>query len=103
MAIVLGIASALIVLMTVLAIRMLLYAGIVVLFLVWLQLVVIGIISAWGGAIAFALLYQVLGADNVGFVWVGALAAGMVVGWYLLKIFMRKVAVWIQYEKTKIA
>ena len=46
MAIVLGIVGVLIVIMTVLAIRIMLYAGVFVLFLVWLQLIVIGIISA---------------------------------------------------------
>ena len=84
MAIVLGIASVLIVIMTVLAIRVLLYAGVFVLFLVWLQLIVIGTISAGVGAIVFALLYQVLGAENAGFVWAGALAVGLMVGWWLL-------------------
>jgi len=87
MAIVLGIASVLIVIMTVLAIRVLLYAGVFVLFLVWLQLIVIGIISAGVGAIAFALLYQFVGADNAGFVWAGALAVGLMVGWWLLMGF----------------
>jgi hypothetical protein len=81
MAIVLGIASVLIVIMTVLAIRVLLYVGIFVLFLVRMQLIVIGIISTGVGAIAFALLYQVLGAENAGFVWAGALAVGLMVGW----------------------
>jgi hypothetical protein len=91
MAIVLGIASVLIVIMTVLAIRVLLYAGVFVLFLVWLQLIVIGIISAGVGAIVFALLYQVLGAGNAGFVWAGALAVGLMVGWGLLMGFADKV------------
>ena len=90
MAIVLGIASVLIVIMTVLAIRVLLYAGVFVLFLVWLQLIVIGIISTGVGGIAFALLYQVLGAGNAGFVWAGALAAGLMVGWWLLMGFAGK-------------
>ena len=84
MAIVLGIVSVLIVVMTILAIRVLLYAGVFVLFLVWLQLVVIGILSTGAGAVAFALLYHVLGADNAGFVWAGAIAVGLMVGWVLL-------------------
>lgn len=87
MAIVLGIVSVLIVVMTILAIRVLLYAGVFVLFLVWLQLVVIGILSTGAGAAAFALLYQVLGADNAGFVWAGAIAVGLMVGWWLLMGF----------------
>ena len=91
MAIVLGIASVLLVVIMVLAIRVLLYAGIFVLFLVWLWLIVIGIISAGVGAIAFALLYQVLGADNAGFVWAGAIAAGLIAGWHLLTMFAGKV------------
>ena len=91
MAIVLGIASVLIVIMTVLAIRVLLYACVFVLFLVWLQLIVIGIISAGVGAIAFALLYQFVGADNAGFVWAGALAVGLMVGWWLLMGFAGRV------------
>lgn len=94
MAIVFGIACVLIVVMTVLAIRVLFYAFIVVLILVWLQLVVIGIISAGVGAIAFALLYQVLGADSAGFVWAGALAAGMIVGWRLLTALAANVVGW---------
>ncbi len=94
MAIVLGIASVLIVIMTVLAIRVLLYAGVFVLFLVWLQLIVIGIISTGVGGIAFALLYQVLGAENAGFVWAGALAVGLMVGWWLLMGFADKVVGW---------
>ena len=94
MAIVLGILSVLIVVMTILAIRVLLYAGIFVLFLVWLQLVVIGILSAGAGAVAFALLYQVLGADNAGFVWAGAIAVGLMVGWWLLMGFAVKVVGW---------
>ena len=91
MAIVLGIVSVVIVVMMVLAIRALLYTGICILFLVWMWLIVIGIISAGVGAIAFALLYQLLGADNVGFIWAGALAAGLVVGWLLLTAFAWKV------------
>ena len=91
MAIVLGIVSVLIVVMTILAIRVLLYAGIFVLFLVWLQLVVIGILSTGAGAVAFALLYQVLGVDNAGFVWAGAIAVGLMVGWWLLMGFAGKV------------
>ena len=87
MAIVLGIVSVLIVVMTILAIRVLLYAGVFVFFLVWLRLVVIGILSAGAGAVAFALLYQVLGADNAGFVWAGAIAVGLMVGWWLLMGF----------------
>lgn len=94
MAIVLGIASVLLVVMTVLAIRVLIYAGILVLFLVWLWLIVIGIISAGVGAIAFALLYQVLGADNAGFVWAGALAAGLMLGWHMLTVFAERVVGW---------
>lgn len=96
MAIVLGIASVLLVVMTVLAIRVLIYAGIFVLFLVWLWLIVIGIISAGVGAIAFALLYQVLGADNAGFVWAGALAAGLMVGWHMLTVFAERVVGWVR-------
>ena len=91
MAIVLGIASVLIIVMMVLAIRVLLYSGLFVLFLVWLQLIVIGIISTGVGAIAFALLYQVLGANNAGFVWSGALALGLMTGLQLLKGFAVKV------------
>lgn len=91
MAVVLGIVSVLIVVMTILAIRILLYAGIFVLFLVWLQLIVIGILSTGAGAAAFALLYQVLGADNAGFVWAGAIAVGLMVGWGLLMGFAGKI------------
>ena len=94
MAIVLGIASVLIVIMTVLAIRVLLYAGVFVLFLVWLQLIVIGIISAGVGAIAFALLYQFLGAENAGFVWAGAIAVGLMTGWHMLTVFAERVVGW---------
>ena len=101
MAIVLGIASVLIVIMTVLAIRVLLYAGVFVLFLVWLQLIVIGIISTGVGAIAFALLYQVLGAENAGFVWAGALAVGLMVGWWLLMGFAGKVVLAAKHYMTK--
>ena len=96
MAIVLGIVSVLIVVITILAIRVLLYAGIFVLFLVWLQLIVIGILTAGVGAVAFALLYQVLGADNAGFVWAGAIAVGLMVGWWLLMVFSGKVVGWGQ-------
>lgn len=91
MAIVLGIVSVLIVVMTILAIRVLLYAGVFVFFLVWLRLVVIGILSAGAGAVAFALLYQVLGADNAGFVWAGAIAVGLMVGWCFLMGFVGKI------------
>lgn len=94
MAIVLGIVSVLIVVMTILAIRVLLYAGVFVLFLVWLQLVVIGILSTGAGAAAFALLYQVLGADNAGFVWAGAIAVGLMVGWWLLMGFAVRIVEW---------
>lgn len=94
MAIVLGIVSVLIVVMTILAIRVLLYAGVFVLFLVWLQLVVIGILSTGAGAAAFALLYQVLGADNAGFVWAGAIAVGLMVGWGLLMGFAVRIVEW---------
>ena len=96
MAIILGIASVLIIVMMLFAIRIMLYAGVFVLFLIWLWLIVIGIISAGVGAVVFALLYQFLGADNAGFVWAGALAVGLMVGWWLLMSFAGKVVGWGQ-------
>lgn len=94
MAIVLGIASVLIFVIMTLVVRAMLYVGLLVALFVWLHLIVIGIISTGVGAIAFALLYEILGAGNTGFVWAGALAAGLVTGWWLLKGFSGKVVGW---------
>ncbi len=96
MAIVLGVVSVLIVVMMVFAIRVMLYAGVFVLLLVSLWLIVIGVISTGVGAIAFALLYQVLGTDSAGFAWAGAIASGFVVGWHLVTTFAGKVVAWGQ-------
>ena len=91
MSIVLWIAIVLIFVIMTLVIRAMLYVGLLVAFFVWLHLIVIGVISTCVGAITIALLYEILGPGNTGFIWAGALAAGLLSGWWLLKGFTGKV------------
>lgn len=56
--------------------RMLIVAGVFAAFLTWVHLIIISGV----GCIVFAALYEVLGASHIGWIWAGAIAAGLLVG-----------------------